>query len=320
MSGSDPKHTNVGCSILSWPPYLALFRDHPLALHLWWTLYIGPKAKTLVPGLWMGGRMAMADEARLTLGEADAAIATLTEHELIEHDPRHGVTRLMKLPDRCERAQNPKMLRGWWDRREQVVPACGVRDRHLELMAWLHLPFSPKRGSKGRQGLEDANENQRAWDETWGPALALLRGGSVSTGGHGGSGSVPSGASPLQLDLYSGPAQRNGIANGSPNRTVPDQDQVPDQAEGEREREGLLVPMAAAGLIVSAPELEALGQAVILELGGPDAAKLWDAKLESAGPNRLHLRAPAWVARTYAGEIERQMRHRTGLPIQIAAA
>lgn len=317
-ASSDPKHTNVGCGILSWPPYLALYRDHPLALHLWWTLYIGRKAKTLLPGLWLGGVMAMADEANLTIGETNAAIATLTEHELIEHDQRQGgITRLTKLPDRCERAMNQNMLYGWWDRRQQLVPDCGVRDRHLELMAWLHLPFKPKRG-RTKKG-DDQTEMQRAWDETFGGALAVLRGGSVSTGGHGGSGTVLSGAQRAQLDLYSAPVQSNGSPNGSPNRPVPDKDQATDTAEGEvQEREGQVIPMAPAGLVVSAPELEDLGHHVLQDMAGPEAAKLWGASFTAQGENRIHLRAPAWVIKTYAHEIEQRLRQRTGLPISLA--
>lgn len=316
---SDPKHTNVGCGLFRWPPYLALFRDHPLALHLWLNLYMGTKAKTLLPGLWLGGVLAMADEASLTIGETEAALRTLTEHDLIEHDPRTAVTRLTKLPDKCERASNANMIYGWWDRREQLVPPCGVRDRHLELMAWLHLPFKPekRRGSRAKDPQKAGASVADAWPETFGPALEALRAGSVSTSGHT---SFPRSDSPLQLDLYAAPDNRNGSPDGSPNRPVPDKDQVGAEERGEVQERRLapIVPIARAGLELSARELEDLGLEVLGKLGGPDAAKLWRASFEHVGQHQIRLHADTIVTKLYAGEIERELRARTGLPIQLA--
>lgn len=198
---SEGKYTKVGVALFSWEPYLAVRRESGDAAHLWLALYASAPAKLLCPGLWMGGVGTMADASRLTFQECVHALDLLCEREMVEFDPKTQLLRLTALPDKCESAPNQACLRGWWSRR-QGLPDCGVRDRHVDLMAWLTLPIRPSKRSTGL-------EMQRAWDDTWGTCWHALRG---RTGLSFPASPAPvlEAAQPKQLPLLSSAPNRDG--------------------------------------------------------------------------------------------------------------
>jgi len=195
---SDGKYTKVGTALFAWEPYLSVRRESADAAHLWLALYASAPAKLMIPGLWMGGVGTMADASRLTFHECVHALDLLCERAMVEFDPKTQLLRLTALPDKCEAAPNQACLRGWWSRR-QGLPDCGVRDRHVDLMAWLTLPIRPSKRSTGL-------EMQRAWDDTWGQALHARTGSSLPAS----PSLVLDSAKPKQLNLLSTTPNRDG--------------------------------------------------------------------------------------------------------------
>jgi hypothetical protein len=256
---SDTKYTKVGCGLFSWEPYLNLRRASADGAHLWQMFFMGPTAKTLLPGLWMGGLGTMADQARLTPPEARAALEACETMEMVEFDARTQVLRLTKLPDKGEAAPSPNCLLGWWERRKTIVPDCGVRERHLDLMAWLHLPITPSKRSQ-------KDEMRRVWEETFGAALNVSPVSNLSTTSPPFRTSAPPQS---QLDLYATPGNPDMYRDMSRNGPVKDQDQVKGEEEGEvQEREA------------APPGDDASTRFGLLELGAPPVetpARVWDA-------------------------------------------
>lgn len=325
---SEPRHTNIGCGWWSWPPYDRVRRDKSdgpdvgaHAAHLLLVLFAGRVAKAHLPGLWVGGIGTMADDSRLSYGEAEAALALLERHVLVEYDPQAtpGVLRICALPDRCERAQNPGILRAWYSRRQQQVPPCGVRDRHLELVDWLHpRPFKPT----GRAKADAALVWQEAWDETFGHLLNTLpayRG-------------APRSTQPSQLLLYATPDQ----TDGAPHRQGKGRETEKVKGEGEGgsrepvDNEDNVILMARAGLTLAGgadlwPTARRCLQAIV---GTRRSFEHWIEQLEGrteitdqgvvlqlvGAPNEPHR---DHVRDQYAPQLASDLRRLTGRPVRV---
>lgn len=259
MTADAQRHTKVGPGLFTWQPFLNLRRDLPAgpdAAHLWLVLYASSPAKSLPPGLWNGGIGSFMDHGRFTPGEAQKAIDCLVAHELVEFDPHHCITRFTKLPDKCERATTGNTLRGWWNRSWGSLTRCGVLERHLDLMAWLHLPFkSSKRGPNV--------DLQQAWDETFGSVLNTSP--------------APLPLSTDRLRFQQSRPQKQLELLGRP----PLHAQIPDQISDSPEEVLELVlekergEVQERGLPVREPRR--LGTGTVPPADGPDVTDLWDA-------------------------------------------
>jgi hypothetical protein len=201
------RYTSVGCGLWDWP------RWGPLSLgarNLWLALYTSPEAKRMPPGLWHGGVGTLADAARVELVDALDALDELTGCGLVVHDPHRLVGRA---------------VRGWWGRWE-TVPACEVRDAHVELLRWLLEPMTA--------------DHQKAWDDTFGTKVGNGRANGSGNGpGYGpadrtGNG-IPIRPAPF-VDAHIANRSGDGSLNGSGNGPVPDPEQ--DQDQGEEIQEG----------------------------------------------------------------------------------
>jgi hypothetical protein len=273
----------------------------------------------------------MADHARLSHAETVAALDLNIEREMVEFDARAQVLRLTKLPDRCEKASNGDCLRGWWSRRD-TVPDCSVRDRHLQLMAWLHLPIVASRRSA-------KEEMQRAWDETFGVALNTSPA-SLSEINQGLDRLQPT--PPNQLNLYAAPVKRDGVAH----RAVDGPEEV--KVKEKEEEEGEVQEREAGVLSAAAPRPptdDASARFRLLELDRPGEAPtdLWAAARERLAArmtiqnftmwvepivgttegNTLRLTAPneygrRWFRDHYATALEDELRTLTGREMQVA--
>jgi hypothetical protein len=319
MTGLDPKHTKIGCGLFAWTPYVRLRRADGTgnAAHLWQVLLMSAPAKLWIPGLWYGGLGTMADNARLTHQETYEALGVCIAQAMVEYDERTQVLRLTQLPDRCERAPNPSCLRGWWSR-WQNVPDCSVRDRHLDLMVWLHLPFkASKRSAK--------EEMQRAWEETFGTAI------SASGSGFGSdqklstpSSDRASSALPPQLDLYATPSLRHREGDGVPHG--PEEVEVKEKEEerGEVQERGPAPHAEPAAAVISAAEIwMAVKERFFARESAQNVAMWIDPLTASLSGNTCQLHAPndyvrRWVKDKYAHDLQDDLRAVTGREIQVA--
>jgi hypothetical protein len=110
----------------------------------WVALYTSPNAKRTPPGLWAGSPLVVAEAVHRPLGDVLDDLEELAEHRLIERDDAHRVITLTQLPDRCERPSNGDCLRKWWNLFRGVSP-CPIRDRWINLLAWLCFPLNEAR-------------------------------------------------------------------------------------------------------------------------------------------------------------------------------
>lgn len=131
---AETRFTRLGCELFYWAPFVALDDSSQI---LWLTLYASSAAKRLVPGLWHGGIGTITDATpRWTREKTVRYLDTLIERRMVEFDQHSSVLRLTQLPDAGERAHNPQALAGWWSR-FLLVPACRVRDAHVNLLRWM---------------------------------------------------------------------------------------------------------------------------------------------------------------------------------------
>ncbi len=348
-----PKHTCVGCGLFHWPPYQNLRRASADAAHLWQVFYMGRRAKTLLPGLWVGGLYAMADDSAMTLDETQSALRVAVEQEMAEYDQVAGVLRLTKLPDRCEAGKNQSILLSWWTKFERDVPACGVRDRYLDLIDWLHpRPFKAQKTAKGGA----STDMLMVWEATFGAALKAR---SAPPTYPQSDLSIPKASSPLQLDLYATPEKTHGGGHGGGHDQGKGLGKGKEKAEGEvQEREpptapgtGRTVPVSdLAGRCPHAPhpgtafadtcdeclaerrEHGAAGPLDLLRLAkqtlaGMVGEKLYELWVDPLGGTQegdvLHLTAPSTFHRDrirdhYREKLQAALRQSTGRAVQIA--
>ncbi len=158
MSG----YTRLSCLLWEWEPWNQL---EPITRLVWLALYTSPQAKRMVPALWHGSVPSMAEAARFPLDETASALDALIERELAEYDPRHRVLRLTSLPDPGEWPSNPEILKSWF-KRFQMIPACGVRDAHVQTLRWML-----ERGALGSEkniGGKPTHKHEEVWGRTFG--------------------------------------------------------------------------------------------------------------------------------------------------------
>lgn len=234
-----PKHTKIGPGLFSWAPYLNLRRTSADAAHLWQVLYMSAQAKLGMPGLWLGGHGAMADAAYMTFDETVKALDVIVAHGMAEYDDRAKVCRLTMLPDKCEAASSPNALRALWTK-YQTVPECGVKQRYLELLVWLQLPFQSSKRSE-KEGM------RLVWDETFG---ALLASPPLNASAVQAPISRVSSTPQKQLDLLSGLTESVHVPPSVPDRSG--EGKGSGKAEGESER-GCPQPASASPPIAPEP-------------------------------------------------------------------
>lgn len=152
-------HTMLGVALWSWEPWTKLPDD--TARMFWLGLYTTPEAKRIVPGLWHGSIISMAEACRLSTERAARALDDLLEAELVEFDTKTRVLRLTQLPDHGEAASNVSWIRGWWNR-FRTVPQCQIRDAHVRTLWWLIEERARVTGSTIPTSC------QSAWAETFG--------------------------------------------------------------------------------------------------------------------------------------------------------
>lgn len=168
MSGS---FTRLGSSLWSWEPWVNLPDD--AARMLWLALYTSERAKTIVPGLWHGSVLSMADAARQQPQDTYKNLDTLLACDLVEYDERARVLRLTELPDAGEWPQAPYILSAWW-KRFLNVPACPVRNAHAQTVRWM-LDRGAREVPKGSG--KPSPKHEEIWSETFGtiPVVAARR-------------------------------------------------------------------------------------------------------------------------------------------------
>lgn len=127
-------YTNFSSQIWSWEPWVQLPTVESRLL--WIALYTTPEARAWGIGLFVGSVLTMAEAARMPADVTQRALDTLLEYELVEFDPKTRVLRLTQLPDAGEAPTTPQQLLGLW-RRFQSVPACPIRDAHVQTIQWM---------------------------------------------------------------------------------------------------------------------------------------------------------------------------------------
>jgi len=152
-------HTRLGCSLWTWEPFTSLPTSD--AKLLWLALYTTAEAKRIVPGLFHGSIVAMADAARMPADDVVNALDKLLERELVEYDRGLRVLRLTELPDAGESPANGNVLRGWF-RKWKTVPACAVRDAHVTTLRWIMDEWC----RDNAKALSP--DHEKAWAETFG--------------------------------------------------------------------------------------------------------------------------------------------------------
>jgi hypothetical protein len=182
--------TPIGIGLFSWELWRLM---SPAARTLWLTLYASPAARRCPPGLWEGGPAAMAESGELAVDVTVVALAELERIGAVEYDADKRVARLIELPDRLSRADNPNWIRGWW-RAWRNMSRCAVTLRHVVTLRWLMGAMKEK--------------HAKAWAETFG--TLNIPGAGVDDWNGSGNGS------PNRSD--------NGSPNGSGNPWDPDQD------------------------------------------------------------------------------------------------
>lgn len=150
MSGA----TRITFALWDWEPFMGLSVG---ARVLWLALYTTAPAKRLPPGLWHGGLSALAEAARISHTDAIEYLRELLDRGVAETDHKLSVTRLTSLPDDGEKPANGRVLRSWWTK-FGTIPACAVRDAHIEVLRWL----TPK-----------TEDHAKVWAETFGSVRPL---------------------------------------------------------------------------------------------------------------------------------------------------
>lgn len=168
--------TPMGISLFNWALW-RLMSDQ--ARVLWIGLYASGAARRCPPGLFEGGPASMAEASEQSVGVAVTGFAELIKLGGVDHDPDVKLTRLVELPDRLLRAQNPNMIRGWWTAWRKL-PRCGVRNRGVAMLRWL-----------ADEQIATKEKSAAAWASTFGT---------------------------LGIEV-AGPLVGNGIGNGSGNRS-----------------------------------------------------------------------------------------------------
>ena len=131
------KHTRISPVLWDWPRFTSL---GPTARLLWLALYTSAHAKLHPPGLFKGGIAVMADSARLSAVDTQEALRELLDQDLVAYDDQCRLVAFRELPDRGERPNNGKVLKGFWNR-FLSLPDCSVRNEWVELLAWLCQPM-----------------------------------------------------------------------------------------------------------------------------------------------------------------------------------
>jgi hypothetical protein len=194
--------TPISINLFTWGPWRLM---SPQARVLWLTLYASPAARRCPPGLWEGGPAAMAESGELGVDVAVVALTELQHIGAVEYDADKRVARLIELPDRMSRADNPNWIRGWW-RAWRNLSRCPVTLRHVPTLRWLMGPMKAT--------------HAKAWAETFGTLNLPGAGVDDWNGSANGSGNG------------SGNRSANGSPNGYPNPWDQDQDQV-ERGEAE---------------------------------------------------------------------------------------
>lgn len=214
-AGQREAWTPLGIGWWDWAP---LAQASPAARLLWLALYTSAPARRCPPGLWHGGPAVMAEASRLPLEQVEASLAELQALHLVEYDPGARVARLLVLPDRLDRPANGNGIKAWW-RCWRGLPACTVRDSHVETLRELVGHFTPN--------------HQKVWDETFGglptplriPARLPSGNGPGNGPGNGTSNRYGNGSNGTDI-VRDGNGSRNGSGNrqgeGEGNSSIPD--------------------------------------------------------------------------------------------------
>ena len=151
--------TRLGCSIWDWEPWVQLPDDSARMFFL--GLYTSAPAKRIVPGLWHGSIISMAEAVRMPADRATKCLDILLDHDLAEYDIKARVLRLTQLPDAGEYASNGKAIRGWWGR-FRSVPECSVRNAHVRTLRWIL-----EHGARCAGNEAPSHDHEKAWAETF---------------------------------------------------------------------------------------------------------------------------------------------------------
>lgn len=195
--------TPLGIGWWDWAP---LAQASPCARLLWLALYSSAPARRCPPGLWQGGPAVMAEASRLSLEQVEASLAELQALRLVEYDDGTRVARLTVLPDRLDRPPNGNAIKAWW-RCWRGVPACTVRDSHVETLRDLVSHFTADHAKK--------------WDETFGTLPTPLRIPARPSSANGPGNGPPNGPGNRRGNGSNPPdisRNGNGSRNGSGNR------------------------------------------------------------------------------------------------------
>ena len=307
MTRSSPAWTAIGTGLFTWRPYvdLATAENGWQAMQLWLALYAGHTARCWLPGLWFGGVGTMAENVtHLGYNGTLSALELLQTRKLVEFDARANVLRLTELPDRCMRADNGSILKAWW-KRYSGIPECGVKNRYLDLLRWLHYPLTE---------MKDAT--RQAWSLTFGS----LSPEQISSPVDKISGLTDSAQRelPKQLDLYASVTSSHGgvhCQGKGKGKGLSDPD-----PEGESERGGPVEVTSA----VSDAEVWPAARARMAQRVDPKSFAMWvepvTAEVEG---NTLRVTAPHEIHRTwfrdhYAKALEAELHALTGRAMQVA--
>lgn len=157
-------YTLVGQELWLWAPFVALT---DLGRMTWLALMTTPHAKRTPPGLWNGSALVLAEQSHKPIRDTLEGLTELADHRLIDRDDDRRVIALTRLPDRCEKPSNSNVLKKWWNL-FRGIPVCPVRDRWIDLLAW--LCFAPN---------ETHEKLLTTWEATFGTLVQVPSGPSI---------------------------------------------------------------------------------------------------------------------------------------------
>lgn len=152
MSSQGSKFTMVPTSLWDWEDFTNL---SPIAKIVWLAIYTTAETKRVVPGLFHGGVLVLAEAARMQPEDAMVGVEELLQANLVEVDKKNRIIRLTEFPEGSEKPANGDHIKGWWSR-FRTVPACPVRDAHVRALRVLVDSTSCTAGIEA------------AWEETFG--------------------------------------------------------------------------------------------------------------------------------------------------------
>jgi hypothetical protein len=159
-------HTRFSSLVYDWE---RLYQLELPARYLWMGLLMSAPAKRLVPGLWHGSVVTMADALRRPVDETANALDVLIESDLVEFDAKNRVLRMTEFPDASEWPSSPYIIESWFGRFNNI-PDCPVRNAHVTTLRWLldrGAAGSDSKKSKGRP----SEKHEEVWVRTFGTIL-----------------------------------------------------------------------------------------------------------------------------------------------------